>query len=213
MNGDLAKSLCPARNNGFTLVEAMLALAITAIAGSALLLGLNSSVQLTEHNEKRVIAQGMARQLMDEILGARYLAIGASPHQYPLCPSSWEAELDSRERYDDIDDFHDWESLPPEDGYGIPLGENDGKGGERKSQFFAPGEMFKTWRQEVRVTYADPNDLTQSLLGSSTSDYRAVQVKIVEIDPDRGPIELAKIRRIVAYVPALDAAAVAAGAD
>lgn len=193
------------RRAAFSLFEALVSLTVAAVAGAAILFSLNSNLQLTEHTERRVLAQGMARQLMDEVLGTRYMALGATPYQLPFTPSSWELQTGTRERYDDIDDYDAWETQPPVDEYNVPLGTEDGRGGERPEAFRAPAGCFERWRQEVSVSYANPNDLSQSLSGTPTQswNHRAVEVRIIYQDPDRGPIELAKLRRIVSYVPAV----------
>lgn len=194
---------CPQSNRGFTLVEAMVALTIVAIAGSALLLGVDSSLNLAQGSLEQTIAAGMAQQLMDEIVGARYMAAGASPYQVPFCPSASELATGTRELFDDIDDYDGWVTRPPEDMFGIDLGADNGQGGLRHESFRAPSGYFDLWEQQVRVTYVNAANLSQSLSAGQTSDYRAVEVRIVYNDPQRGPRELAKLRRVVAYVPSL----------
>jgi type II secretory pathway pseudopilin PulG len=184
----------------FSLVEALVALAITAVAGAALLVSLNSNILLTEHTENRVIAQGMARQLMDEVLGTRYMALGSTPYQYPFTPSSWELQTGTRERFDDVDDYHGWSTMPPVDEFNVLLGTENGAGGQRKAAFRVPANRFQRWQQKITVSYVNSTNLAQSLSGSSTSDYRAVEVSILYDDPQHGLKELARIRRIVSYV-------------
>jgi prepilin-type N-terminal cleavage/methylation domain-containing protein len=188
---------------GFTLIEAMVAMTIVAIAGSALLLGVESSLNLAQGSLEQTIAAGMAQQLMDEIVGGRYMAVGASPDQVPFCPSPSELATGTRELFDDIDDYDGWVSRPPEDMFGIELGADNGKGGRRHASFQAPTAYLDLWEQQVRVKYVNATNLSQSLSSGQTSDYRAVEVRIVYNDPHRGPRELAKLRRVVAYVPSL----------
>ena len=188
---------------GFTLVEAVVALTVTSIAGTAMLVGINSNIQLTQRAEERIVAQGMARQLMDEVMGTRYMALNTTPYQTVFGPSTWESQLPTRQRYDDIDDFHNWSTQPPVDEYGVPLGRNDGKGGQRHPAFRLPANRFSQWRQEVTVSYVNPNNLDQRLSGMNTSDYRAVRVRILRHEPGRGQVELASISRIVSYVPSV----------
>ncbi len=185
----------------FSLVEALVALAITAVAGAALLLSLNSNIALTEHTEQHMIAQGMARQLMDEVVGTRYMALNTTPYQTNFTPSSWEAETGTRERFDDIDDYDSWATQPPVDEYGVPLGTENGQEGQRSVLFRVPDDYLDRWQQEISVQYVNPSDLSEGLSGVQTSNYRAVQVRILYNDPERGSIELAKMRRVVPYVP------------
>src|SRR6187397_902006 len=57
-----------ARRRGFSIVEAIVALSITALAGAVLLLAVESTVQSTTDSVQRTIADGMAQQLLDEAL-------------------------------------------------------------------------------------------------------------------------------------------------
>jgi len=199
----LRRGAAPYPRAAYSLAEALAALAITAVAGAALLFSINSNLELTEHTQRRVIAQGMARQLMDEVLGTRYMALGATPYQTAFSPSSWELIPGTRERFDDVDDYDASLEQPPVDEYGILLGTENGLGGQRNQAFWAPVDYLERWQQQISISYANPADLSQSLSGTQTSDYRAVEVRIVYNDPQRGPIELARIRRIVSYVPAV----------
>ena len=191
------------RSAGFTLVETMVAISITAIAGSALLLGVNCSLQTTTQAMEETIAFGMAQQLLDEILGARYAALGVGGHQIVLGPSYYEKNGSGRERYDDVDDYHGLRSQPGLDLWGIDLGTDDGEGDRRHPHFQVPEGFFDNWRQEVNVYYVNQYDPTSRLPFGQTSDYRAVEVRIVCVDPNRGERECAYLRRVVAYVPPL----------
>ena len=175
----------------FTLVEALVAISITAIAASVLLLGVHSSVQTTEEAFRRTIATGMAEQLLDEVLGARYHAVGVDGLQVSLSPSLWEQLGSGRERYDDVDDYNGIRAEPPEDLWGIDLGTDDGEADERHPNFLAPAGLLDHWRQEIDVYYVDESDLTIRLTFGQVSDYRAVEVRIYYDDPNGGSRELA----------------------
>lgn len=186
----------------FTLVEALVAISITAIGAAALLLGISSSLQTTNHAMEQTIATGMARQLLDEVVGGRYYAAGlGDPYQTYFGPSSYEQGGMARERYDDIDDYHGIRSKPPVDPWGVALGTDDGEGSQRHPSFCAPSGLLDNWQQEIDVYYVDGSDLTTRLASGQVSDYRAVEVRIVLVDPDRGRRELASARQVVAYVP------------
>ena len=187
----------------FTLVEALLAISLAALAGSVLLLGVSSSLQMSDEALQQVLADGMAQQLMDEVVGGRYQAVGIGPYQISFSPSAYELGGSGRERYDDIDDYHGLRSQPPTDLWGVELGKDDGEGGERHPNFQGPAGFFDNWRQEVDVCYVGRSDLTTALATGQVSDYRAVVVRIVYVDPERGERVLAELRRVVAYVPPL----------
>ncbi|MBN1396030.1 MAG: type II secretion system protein [Pirellulales bacterium] len=186
----------------FTLVEALVTISLAAVAGCALLLGTSASLQTTDEALRQTLAQGMAQQLIDEVVGGRYAAVGAGPQQYPLGPNAAEAAGD-RYFYDDIDDFNGFSSQPATDPYGVELGTEDGEGGQREAAFRCRDGFFQHWRQEIEVYYVSESDPTVRLPEGQRSDYRAVEVRLIYDPPDRGPRELANIRRVVAYVPSL----------
>ena len=139
---------------GFTLVEATVALAITAVAASALLLGVTSSLHTTDDCLQQTIAAGLAQQLLDEVLGANCIE-----------------DYDGTRRQPSVD-----ANFPITAGY------------------------FDRWRQEVDVYGVNPADLTSRLTGS---DYRAVEVRIIYQDPQRGPRVLFTLRQVVPKVAAI----------
>ncbi|MBN2023936.1 MAG: prepilin-type N-terminal cleavage/methylation domain-containing protein [Pirellulales bacterium] len=190
------------KRRAFSLVEAMIALTILAVAGAALLLGVDSSVQQARDSVERTIAFGMARQLMDEVAGMCYMDPSTStPYQTTLCPSSGELAVGNRNAFDDIDDFVNYTRQPPVDPWNVALGTDNGGGGQRDPYFYTPTGFFTYWKQYVDVYYVDPSDLSQRLASGQTSDYRAVEVRIYRADPQGRERELARLRRVFAYVP------------
>ena len=185
----------------FTLVEALVSISIAAIAASVLLMGITSSVQTSDESLKKTIAHGMAQQLMDEVVGGRYHDLDGSWNQISFTPSADEQAGSGRERYDDIDDYDGVVSLPPTGPRGIELGKDDGEGGERHPDFQAPAGFFDNWRQRIDVYYVDQSDLTTALSAGQVREYRAVRVRIVYVDAERGNRVLAELSRVVAYVP------------
>jgi len=188
------------RRDGFSLVEAMVAIAITAMAGSVLLLGMTSSVDTAEDAQRRTIAQGLANQGLDEVLGARYMEYGCSPYDTTLQPGGSEKATGTRELYDDIDDYNGWKASPPVDRWGVELGTDDGQGGERHESLRAPSGSMDGWTRSYHVYYVDESDLATQLPSGQTSDYRAVEVRVYYTDPNSGIREMARARRIVPYV-------------
>jgi len=186
---------------GFTLIEAMTALAITAMAGAMILLSLETSLQNSEQIVVETIAQGMAKQIIDEAIGCRYMSPGGDPYQWPLTPNSWEQAGNGRERFDDTDDFVGITANSAEDIHGQPLGEGDYNGGLRPTAFMAPSGYFTDWRQEIDVYYVDDDDLSVRLATGQTSNHRAVEVVISRQLASGDYLELARIRRVTAYVP------------
>jgi hypothetical protein len=180
----------------------MVAITITALAGAVMLLAIETTVINTTEAVDQAIAAGMARQLVDEVLGARYCAVGEDPQQYPLGASAWEQAGDGRERFNDTDDYRGFSAQPPEDVWGLPLGDDDGAGDLRHPSFRAPAGRFEAWRQQIDVYYVDGNNLTQRLPAGVTSNYRAVEAIVYRQERDGALRELSRVRRIFAYVPA-----------
>jgi type II secretory pathway pseudopilin PulG len=197
----MKRSPCQQRRSAFTLVEALVSISIAAIAGSVLLLGITSSMQTTDEAIAQTLANGMAMQLIDEVVGNRYHSVDGDAYQTNLCASSYELGGTGRERYDDIDDYHNIRSQPPQGPFGIELGQDNGDEGTRHPNFVVPEGRFDNWREEIDIYYVDESDLTTRLPFGATSDYRVVEVRIIHDDPKRGSRELAKMRRVVAYVP------------
>lgn len=189
------------RRCGFTLVEALVALTIMTMIGAVVLVSIETSVVNTKSNVDSSIAEGMAQQLVDEVLGKRYHAIGSDPYDYPLTGSNWELEGNGRERFNDTDDFNGFVANGAENIWGNPLGEGDGAGGFRHANLRVESGYFDTWRQEIEVYYVDENDLSLRLDPYETSNYRAVEVTISRQQSDGAYMPLANLRRVYAYVP------------
>lgn len=189
------------RPNGFTLVEALVSISIAVLASSALMLSLASSLQTTQTSLEQIIGQGIAKQLIDEVLGKRYAAPGAGPYQTVLNASSYEMNGQARERYNDTDDYHGIVAQPPEDRWGIALGHDDGQGDVRHPNFVAPANYFDRWRQEIEVYYVSNSDPSIRLSQGQTSDHRAVEVHTYIDEGNGRQREIANLRRVYSYIP------------
>lgn len=192
-------SALPSRR-AFTMVESLVALTLTIMAGAVVLLSVESSVHTTDIAVEETIAAGMARQLADEILGHRYKAASVSAYQYPMGPSTWEKQGTGRERYDDIDDYHGLTIDGAESLYGQPLGEGNGQGELRPEPFRVPGKFFAKWRQQVRVYYVSDSDPSVRLAEGRTSSHRAVEITIYRRTENGGLLKLAFVRRVCGYI-------------
>lgn len=189
------------RRSAFSLIEAMIAISIMAIAGGAIMLALTSATQTTQMSAESTIAMGIADRLIDEVVGKRYAAAGAGPYQTTLTANSWELAGQGRERFDDTDDYHGFIAQPVEGVGGLELGQGDENGTLRPENFRLPSGYFSSWREEIEVYYVGATDQSIRLPTGSTSDFRAVEVRIVRVNPDGSDTELANLRRVYAYVP------------
>ena len=178
-----------------------MATAVTAIAGSTLLIGISSSLRTTDDNMRATIAFGMAEQLMDEIAGSRYAGAGDDRYAVSLGPTLAEAAGGGRQLFDDIDDYHRFTAGPPQDPWGIPLGRGQGDGTARNPNFQVTDGYFDAWRREVEVYYVDELDHSVRLSAVQTSDFRAVEVRVYYTDPVAGEVLLADVRRVFSYFP------------
>jgi len=185
---------------GFSIVEAIVALSITALAGAVLLLAVESTVQSTTDSVRRTIADGLAQQLLDEALTKCFVLPGSDPLSTTFGPSSYELAGLGRERYNDTDDYDQYTAHPAEALYGEQVGTGNDAGGLRHASFRVPDGYFANWRQRMEVYFVDPAD-HRIKLTASTSYFRAIEVHIDFQDSDGTWRTLATRKRIVAYVP------------
>jgi hypothetical protein len=185
------------------LVEALVALTVATLASGALFLGLYSSLGATDQSLEQATAQGIAEQVIDEVLGKHYAMPGAGPYQSSLGPSSWESAGSGRSRFNDTDDYHGFAAQPLEDRHGIELGSDDGAGGERHANFKIPSGFFNDWKQEIDVYYVDEANPAVRLSSGQSSNLRAVEVRILHAPAGQPSRELVRLRRVYGYVPAL----------
>jgi type II secretory pathway pseudopilin PulG len=189
-----ASSRLPQRpRRAFSLVEALIALAIMGLAGSVLLLSIESSLHSTTESVERTIADGIAQQLLDEILTKRYSEDGL------IGPAVDELLGTSRQLFDDVDDYHLYVAHPLQDALGQPLGTGNDAGGQRAATFRVPAGFFQNWRQRVQVYYVNPATHTTS--STDPTSYRAIEVVVEKVHPDGAVVPLASRKRIVAYIP------------
>jgi type II secretory pathway pseudopilin PulG len=189
------------KRRGFSLVEATIGMAVLALAGSVIMLGMEASLHQAVEAQEQTIAAGMAKQIIDEVLGQRYMSPGSDPYQYPLSPNSYETGGNGRERFNDTDDYIGFRAQPAEDIWGVELGRGDGAGNLRNSNFRLDANRFARWRQEIDVYYVSATDPSQKLTGSQTSNFRCVEVRILFQDPSGSYRTLANVKRVYAYVP------------
>jgi type II secretory pathway pseudopilin PulG len=189
---------CPRR--AFTLVEAIVALTIMALAGSVLLLAAQTSLRTTDESIRRTIAEGLADQLLDEIVTKRFMETGEAANDTTLGAEGGETAA-GRSLFDDTDDYHNLTVSPAQGPYGEELGTGDNAGGQRHPDFRISRRFFDNYRQRARVYYVDPTSPDKPLPQGQTSYYRGVEVAIDYVDPTGSEQELAVRRRVYAYIP------------
>ncbi len=184
---------------GFSLIEALIALSITSMAGAVLLLSVQSSLETTVEAVQRTIADGVAQHTMDEIITKRFVGPAENPLTSVLGPLTNELLNDATALFDDADDYAGYVARPLKGTYGEILGTGDDSGNLRLQNFRVRSDYFQNWRVRVDVYYVDPNDHT--LRSVSATNFRAVDV-FVELMRDGGAaVPLASRRRVFAYLP------------
>jgi hypothetical protein len=181
---------------GITLIETLLAATLAALASAALLVAVESTMSTATDSTDRTIADGLAQQLLDEILQKRYVEPGVSATSSSLGTDGAES---TRASYDDCDDYHGHSTTPLQGLYGETFGTGDDAGSLRVETFRLPTTYFARWRRKVSVYYVDPTTLQK--LSSGTSGYRCIEVTVEQQDSSGSFIPLATKKRVIAYVP------------
>jgi type II secretory pathway pseudopilin PulG len=131
---------------GFTLVEALTAVSVSSIACTAVLLTMTHSLMQNSDQVTQTLAVCLAQNMMDEVSSKRFYDPDPSP-SFGIEPNEQtdDPQQQTREPFDDIDDFDGWEQRPPLDLSGRVLGtQSSGQTGESRYAFF---------RRRVRVEY------------------------------------------------------------
>jgi hypothetical protein len=162
-----------------------------------LLLSVESSLDTTSEAVDRTIADGIAQQVLDQILTRRFAEEDSGSGS--LGPGADELVGLGSELFDDVDDFAGFVMQPPEDPLGQPLGSGDDQGGQRLANFRAPAGFLQTWRVRCEVYYVHADD--HRTISASPTPYRGIEVFVEKLKPDGTAIPLANRKRIVSYVP------------
>lgn len=185
----------------FTLIETVTALTLASIAGVTILASLANTTGGTQQALDKVIAQGLAQQLLDEVSGMKYVETPGGEYDVPMGPGSPEVAAGARRQFDDIDDYNGVAATPPTDRWGIRLGTDDGRQGTRNAAFQIPSTTLNGWKQQVDVYYVSDSNLS-TVLTSGASNHRQIRVRILATEADGTVTTLADISRVVANVPA-----------
>src|SRR5437868_3197021 len=125
MCGKLPNQRGRTRLTGFSLIEALIALSITSLAGAVLLLSVQSSLDTTIDAVDQTIADGIAQQTLDEILTKRYEGPSESPTSTTMGPSTSELLSGGTAYFDDADDYNGYTAIPIKGWYGELFGTGD----------------------------------------------------------------------------------------
>lgn len=183
---------------GFSLVEALVAISITTIAGSALLTSLGAAVRSSTDAAHVAVARGLAEQLMDEVAASRF----------PDLTDSRPGGL-TRADFDDIDDYNGWSANPPLSQLGEPIGSEGLRiqtGGiesysTRPTPMQPEPQFLQYFSREVQVERILPDAGSNWTVTTQHTNYRRVHVRVKYIDRNSNSITLVEIPRIFSYVP------------
>lgn len=192
------------RSSGFSLVEAIVAMTIVAIASSVLLLGVEATLQSVEYQEEVTIADGLARQLLDEIQGQNWVdpLIRNNPYQTSLTPSGDELAGPGRSKFDDTDDYNGYTSTPPVHIDGEILTTSDSSGDTLPEAFRTSNSFLSRWRCTVEVSYVSETDHSVKVAATSPTNYRVLICRVYRRNADNTWREVVERERIISYIPA-----------
>ncbi|MCA9114051.1 MAG: hypothetical protein KDA79_03130 [Planctomycetaceae bacterium] len=153
------------------MVESLIALTITTMAGAALLTALSGAVQSSTAAARTQIASGLAAQLMEEITAVRFPDANATP-----------SGGSSRDSFDDLDDYHNWSAQPPRNREGLLIGREGsifwGVHVERPSQLRPASSFMERLRREVQVEKVQLANIGRWEVTSTETGWRRVRVTV-----------------------------------
>ena len=144
------------RRTGLTLVEVVVSTLIVGVMTVAALNALGAATRSSRTAGDRAIALGLADDLMAEILATAY----SDPDETPEFGPEDSESASTRADFDDVDDFHGWNRMPPESRDGIALPDRD------------------DWRRRVIVTRVVPANPTQATSGAADQGAKRIQVVV-----------------------------------
>lgn len=191
---------CP----GFSLIEAVVAMTIVAIASSVLLLGVEATLQSVEYQEEVTIADGLARQFLDEIQGQNWVdpSIRNSPYATSLSASGDELSGQGRSRFDDTDDYNGYSTNPPVHIDGNTVSTSDSSGDTLPKEFRPSSSFLSRWRCTIEVSYVSETDHSVKVPANSPTNYRVLICRVYRRNADDTWREVVERERIISYIPA-----------
>jgi type II secretory pathway pseudopilin PulG len=185
---------------GFSLIEALMALTITSMAGAVLLLGAQSSLDATVEAVDRTIADGIAQQTIDEILTKRYTAPAGNPLTTALAPTLSEIlGTGGTALFSETDAYAGFVAQPIKGLWGENLGTGDDSGNLRLDNFRVRSDYFNNWRLRVDLYYVDPSNHT--LTSTTPTNFRMIEVNVELMRSNGSAFPLANRKRLITYIP------------
>ncbi len=169
-------AVATALRRGITLIESLIAVSLTTLAGGALLTAVGSTIQISSDSLYTAMAQGMADQLMDEIASVKF------PRS---TETSWN-QGSGRTAFDDLDDYNGWNASPPQTRDGFALGTERMSFGvssmPRPNNFQPDPRLLNRFRQQVTVEKIVESSGNAWVVVTSPTSLRRVTVTISYTD-------------------------------
>lgn len=185
------------RRTGFTLIESLVSVTITAIAGTALFSAIGASLGASYSALNKTIGVGLADQMLDEMASVRF----------PTASDTRPAYNGRREDFDELDDYHNWSASPPVNKNGMKLGKETVTVFEyypisRPSLLVPDTEFLSRLTREVTVERISPDSSSGWTVTNDNTEYRRVTVKIkLAMNADLPSQLITESTRIFSYVP------------
>lgn len=187
------------RRTGLTLVESLVSVTITTIAGVALFSAIGASLGASYSALNQNIGTGLADQMLEELAAVRF----------PTSGDTRPSNDATRKDFDDLDDYHNWSASPPENKNGYPLGNEPFTILERylitRPSLLVPDTSFLSrLTREVNVERIKPDNSSGWLVTTDDTDFRRITVTIkLAMTTDAGSRShmISEATRIFSYVP------------
>jgi len=132
---------------GFTLVEALVAVMIVGLGAAAIMVSAASNTRANDTAGKLTEAVFLAQELREWTLSLPFTDPDPGDEGNPPGPDG----SDPQDYVDDLDDLMDVTYSPPRDGTGTAIAE------------------MSEWSQSINITWRDPDDLTSTVADGSSS--------------------------------------------
>lgn len=144
------------RQRGLTLVEVVVATMLTGMVALAALKTLGAATRASLDTTQRAFAASLAHNLLEEILDQEFIDRGENP---TFGAESGEGDT-TREDFDDVDDYHEWDASPPVEKDGTAIANGTG------------------WRRKVIIQHVEGVNLDQAVSGSQDTGTKLIKVHV-----------------------------------
>ncbi|QDV54041.1 type IV pilus modification PilV family protein [Gimesia fumaroli] len=187
------------RRNGLTLVESLVSVTITAIAGVALFSAIGASLGASYSSLNHNVGTGLTDQMLEELSAVRF----------PTSSDTRPHSTANRKDFDDLDDYHNWSDSPPSSKNGYPLGQEPVTILERylitRPSLLIPDTSFlDRLSREVTVERIRHDSSSGWVVTNDETGFRRVTVTIklaMTTDTDSRSHTISEASRIFSYVP------------